>query len=231
MKKSTNLSIYFFSICTYRSVKIKKNAISIFALFYALEPNFRFISKWKLFRDFHQILLEIRTYRLISIIFLFLYSSLYIFQYSSFSLVSKSTNIFRLFHHNRCNPYRKSIKMIFPDVFRESIMWLSGELLHEWLFTRDSIVWIRLSWKNDLLSYVTKSPAVEIQIMRIFSHPRAEIYEINTSSPLCTSLPLLRKDSPPIIGKILARERMTLDSFWKKIRNLRSRITKMRYHL
>ena len=71
-----------------------------------------------------------------------------LFQYSSFSLVSKSTNIFRLFHHNRCNPYRKSIKMIFSDVFRESIMWLSGEFLHEWLFTRDSIVWIRLSWKK-----------------------------------------------------------------------------------
>ena len=123
---------------------------------------------------------------------LYILSSQWIFQYSSFSLVSKSTNIFRLFHQNRCNPYRKSIKMIFPDVFRESIMWLSGELLHEWLFTRDSIVWIRLSWKNDLLSYVIKPPAVEIQIMRIFSHPRAEIYEINTLSPLCTGLPLLR---------------------------------------
>ena len=35
---------------------------------------------------------------------------------------------------------RKSIKIIFPDVFQESVMCLGGGFLHEWLFTHDTIV-------------------------------------------------------------------------------------------
>ena len=42
-------------------------------------------------------------------------------------------------------------------------------------------------WRWDI-----RSPALQIQIMRIFSHPRAEVYEKNTLSPLYTGLPLLR---------------------------------------
>ena len=78
--------------------------------------------------------------------FLFLYSTgwtlVSMYSILVFS-VSKSTNSFRLFCHNicqKCYPYRESIKMIFPGVFWESIMWLSGEFLHEWLLLQNIFI-------------------------------------------------------------------------------------------
>ena len=96
------------------------------------------IYKWgKVFRDFRWLLLEIRTYRLVLIkISLFIYIcilvpiDIFVFQFFS---NCKKTNGFRLFYRNSWNPYQKSIKLILPDVFLESVMCLSGEFLHGWV--------------------------------------------------------------------------------------------------
>ena len=45
----------------------------------------------------------------------------------------KKTDGFRLFYRNSWNPYQKSIKLILPDVFWESVMCLRGEFLHGWV--------------------------------------------------------------------------------------------------
>ena len=86
----------------------------------------------KIFRDLHWISLEIRTYRLFRLLFLFLHSSVYISVFQFFSIIKKYEIVFH-FYRNWWTPYQKSIKMIFPDVFREFVMCLSGGFLHGWL--------------------------------------------------------------------------------------------------
>ena len=71
--------------------------------------------------------------------------------FSLYILVSKDISVFQFFSSFKkyewfstfrpklVKSIRESIKMIFPDVFRESVMCLSGGFLHEWLCTRDPI--------------------------------------------------------------------------------------------
>ena len=67
---------------------------------------------------------------------LYILSSQWIFQFfSSF----KKYGWFSTVRPKLVKSIRESIKMIFPDVFRESVMCLSGGFLHEWLCTRDPI--------------------------------------------------------------------------------------------
>ena len=65
--------------------------------------------------------------------------------------------------------YEKMSKIILFVIYRELVMWLRGDFLHEWIFTRD-IVLGHLSWQYDLLSLVSKSPALQ-KYTGIFAFP------------------------------------------------------------
>ena len=146
----------------------------------------------KFFWDIPWILSEIRTYRQVLItISLSIFYSLYISVFQFFSSCEKyewfSTVLLIL-----VKPIQKSIKMIFPDVFRESVMCLSGEFLHEWLFTHDTIVSFPpelKKWPAEL-GYKATSLA-NVNNTDLFPSQGGGIWK-NTLSPLYTGLPLLR---------------------------------------
>ena len=123
--------------------------------------------------------------------------------------------------------YKNDIPWRFPGI-RHVSEWriLAWVTIYTWFYCFST--WVE---KNDLLSWDIRSPVLQIQIMRIFSHPRAEIYEKILYPRFVPVFRFWEWNSPPIISKMLARERMTLEGFWKKIRNLRNQISKMRYRL
>ena len=72
-------------------------------------------------------------------------------------------------------------KMILPDVFRESVMCLSGGFLHEWLFTHDTMVFFHLSWNNDLLRWSVSFSDVPVDSkVKCFKH---QVVYRNSKSP------------------------------------------------
>ena len=119
--------------------------------------------------------------------------------------------------------YKKWYSLTFSG--NPSCVWVADSCMSDYLhmillfFTpelKKMTCWVRI-----------RSPALQIQIMRVFSHPRAEIYEKILHPRFVPVFRFWEWNSPPINSKMLARKRMTLEGFWKKIRNLRNRFSRM----
>ena len=65
--------------------------------------------------------------------------------------------------------WKKPKYIVLFIVYRELVVWLRGDFLHEWIFTRDILLG-HLSWQYDLLSLVSKSPALQKYTGVAFSH-------------------------------------------------------------